>query len=180
MKHIELVFDPDIAQKTFREMTRRMMSKRATGAIEGPGLELQSRRRQEMEARYQALRGYVPPDDKLEELPPSVTAEEVIEDWRKPTETTSTALTQKIPKPENGRAAELLNNKCEKCVGKGSLWTYEVMPLSQLSVRKIRRAGLRKRILGNLNKGKEEIGARGSRIQFGERRINRDGRVKKS
>ena len=118
-----LDFDEELAQKAFRETTGRMLSKRGASQMRGPGLELELQRKRELEAKYRVLKPFVPEDEQIEELPPSVNPDEVISAWRRPTVPAATPKKRAI-KSEKERAQELIRQKRGRGSFRGSLWTY--------------------------------------------------------
>ena len=105
------MFDDELAQRAFREITGTMFSKRYATAFLGPSPKKEEQQRQELEKRYRALKILVPSDAQIQNLPPVVDAQTILQAWRN---SAAIRAKPKVKKPrltEAERARALVRDK---------------------------------------------------------------------
>jgi hypothetical protein len=114
-------FDEELAQKTFRERTGKMMSKRGAAQFTGPSTQKDEEYRKELEEKYGALRPLAPEDASIEALPDQVNAEAIIDAWRN--SPVIIAPKKRRPRKTEGERVKALVKLRSGKVG----WTYAAM-----------------------------------------------------
>jgi hypothetical protein len=114
-------FDEDLAQKTFRETTGKMMSKRGAAQFTGPSTQKEEEYRKELEEKYGALRPLAPEDASIAALPDQVNAEAIIDAWRN--SPAIIAPKKKKPRKTEGERVKALVKSRSGKLG----WTYAAM-----------------------------------------------------
>jgi hypothetical protein len=105
-----LEFDEELAQKEFREVTGRMMSKRGASKFTGPSTKEDKARK--MEEKYSALKPLAPISDAdIQELPAAINEEEIIQAWRNSPAIRAPPKSQKPVKTEAERARALMKSR---------------------------------------------------------------------
>jgi hypothetical protein len=75
-------FDEELAQKSYREATGKMVSKREATQVMGPSTTKEEKMKRELKQRYEALKPFATQDADLEKLPCAVNTEEIINAWK--------------------------------------------------------------------------------------------------
>ena len=63
-------FDEEVVQKSFREITGKMISKRGAAQFTGPSAAKEDVQKKELQEKYQPLKSYAPSDASIEKLSP--------------------------------------------------------------------------------------------------------------
>jgi len=121
----ELDIQEGSAQKASCDTAGKILSKRGASTIAGPGLQIEIQRKRELEQRYRALKPFVPEDERIEELAPTVNPEDVINAWRSST-LTGPPIKKRAMKNERQKAQELIKHK-RRGSSRGSVWTFAAM-----------------------------------------------------
>src|SRR5436190_3243582 len=110
-KRLVTEFDEELAQKSFREITGRMISKRGAAQFVGPSAEKEVLQKRELEERYGPLKPFATEDASIEKLPPSVNTEEIINAWKNTPAIRALPKKKKPTKTEGERVRALVRNK---------------------------------------------------------------------
>lgn len=122
-------FDEELAQKSYRERTGKMFSKRGATQFTGPSASKEIEMKKELEERYEALKPFTTGDASIEELPPSVNVDEIINAWknspaiRSLSSSSLTKMKVKSTRTEGDRVRALVRNKSGLKRG----WTFAAM-----------------------------------------------------
>ena len=112
-----------MAQKSFREITGKMISKRGATQFIGPSAAKDDLQRKELQKRYQPLKPYAPDDATIDKLPPIVNTEEIINAWKNTPAIRALPKKTKPTRTEGERVRALVRNKSG--VKRG--WTFAAM-----------------------------------------------------
>jgi hypothetical protein len=104
-------FDDELAQKSFREITGVMFSKRGATAFSGPAQEKEEQQREELARRYSPLKPFSPGDAEIEKLPPPIDENAILEAWKNSKAIRAIPQAKKRSISEAERAKALVRNK---------------------------------------------------------------------
>jgi hypothetical protein len=105
-------FDEDLAQKSFRETTGKMLSKRVAAKLTKPSIQSTSKSTGDTEEKYGPLKRFVPKDVEIASLPPNVNTDDVIKAWRNtPAILARPKKKKKPPRFEQERVRSLITHK---------------------------------------------------------------------
>jgi hypothetical protein len=104
-------FEDELAQKSFREITGRMFSKKVATAFHGPSEEKEEQQRRELEQRYSALKPLAPSDAMIEKLPPPVDTQAILEAWKQSAAIRAKPKITRTARSEAERVRALIKNK---------------------------------------------------------------------
>ena len=116
-------FDDGSAQKSFRQIAIKVMSKQSANQFTGPSTLKDEGLKRELEERYTPLKPFAPSDVQIEPFPPQVDEEEIINTWRN----SPTIRVEATSPRKRERVKALVANKCG-----GRDWTYAAMRGSYL------------------------------------------------
>jgi len=116
------IFDEDHAQKSFRESTGKMISKRDAARVSGPSADKEEETKRGWEQRFYPLKTFAPGDAEIEELPSVVNEEEIIKALK------NSAAIRDTSKNSRSRKMEIkkVNSLVTSTSGRRS-WTYAAM-----------------------------------------------------
>lgn len=104
-------FDDELAQKSFREITGVMFSKRGATAFSGPAQEKEEQQRQELAKRYSPLKPFSPGNAEIEKLPQPMHENAILEAWKNSNAIRAIPRSKKPSISEAERAKALVRNK---------------------------------------------------------------------
>ena len=119
-KRIVTEFDEVAVQKSFREITGKMISKRRATQFTGPSTANEDLQKKELHERYQPLKPYAPSDASIEKLSPPVNSEEIIKAWKNTPAIRASPKKRKPTRTESERIRALVQNKSGVKTG----WTF--------------------------------------------------------